>query len=463
MIFGKIKKIHFVGIGGIGMSGIAEVLKNMGFEVSGSDLSENANVQRLKNIGVKVFKGHDKRNVDGVDVVVYSSAIRPDNPELLAASEMYIPCIRRGEMLAELMRMKYSIVVAGSHGKTTTTSMLAEIFKEAELDPTIVIGGRLNSGDNNASLGKSLIMISEADESDRSFIILYPTFSVITNIDLEHLDCYKNIDDIKGAFVEFANRVPFYGKNFICLDDENCADIFQFIKRKVVTYGLRSKADITASNIKKYGFKTTYSVTAYGQELGDFELNFPGEHNISNSLAAIGVSLEFSIDVEVIKNALKNFKGVQRRLSKRFESDNVVVFDDYGHHPTEIKATLKAIREAYEDRKIVVIFQPHRYTRTKLLMNDFAKSFFNSDIVFVTDIYAASEDPIEGINSQVLVEEIRKHGFKDAFYLSRESDFFKHYEILKNEKIVILTLGAGSITNFSFEIAEFLRGGTYEK
>lgn len=463
MIFGKVKKIHFVGIGGIGMSGIAEVLKNMGFEVSGSDLSENANVLRLKNMGVRVFKGHNKSNVDGVDVVVYSSAVKPNNPELVAASEMYIPCIRRGEMLAELMRMKYSIVVAGSHGKTTTTSMLAEIFKAAELDPTIVIGGRLNSEDNNASLGKSLIMISEADESDRSFLILYPTFSVITNIDLEHLDCYKDMDDIKGAFAEFANRVPFYGKNFICLDDENCADIFQFIKRKVVTYGLRSKADITASNIKKDGFRTTYNVTAYGQELGEFELNFPGEHNISNSLAAIGISLEFSIDVNVIKAALKNFKGVQRRLSKRFETDNVVVFDDYGHHPTEIKATLKAIREAYENRKVVVVFQPHRYTRTKLLMNDFAKSFFNSDMVFVTDIYAASEDPIEGVHSQVLVEEIKKHGFKDVFYLGKESDFFKYYERIKDESLVIVTLGAGSITKFSFEIAEFLGGGVYER
>ncbi|UOD35893.1 UDP-N-acetylmuramate--L-alanine ligase [Deferribacteraceae bacterium V6Fe1] len=462
-MFGKVKKIHFVGIGGIGMSGIAEVLKNMGFEVSGSDLSENANVLRLKDMGVRVFKGHNKSNVDGVDVVVYSSAVRPDNPELVAASEMYIPCIRRGEMLAELMRMKYSIVVAGSHGKTTTTSMLAEIFKTAELDPTIVIGGRLNSEDNNASLGKSLIMISEADESDRSFLILYPTFSVITNIDLEHLDCYKDMDDIKGAFAEFANRVPFYGKNFICLDDENCADIFQFIKRKVVTYGLRSKADITVSNIKKDGFRTTYNVTAYGQELGEFELNFPGEHNISNSLAAIGISLEFSIDVNVIKAALKNFKGVQRRLSKRFETDNVVVFDDYGHHPTEIKATLKAIREAYENRKVVVVFQPHRYTRTRLLMNDFAKSFFNSDMVFVTDIYAASEDPIEGVHSQVLVEEIKKHGFKDVFYLGKESDFFKYYERIKDESLVIVTLGAGSITKFSFEIAEFLGGGVYER
>lgn len=463
MIFGKVKKIHFVGIGGIGMSGIAEVVKNLGFEVTGSDLGENANIERLKGLGVKVFKGHSKENVENVDVVVYSSAVKKDNPEILAATEMYIPCIRRAEMLAELMRMKYSIVVAGSHGKTTTTSMIAEIFKLAGLDPTIVIGGRLNSENNNASLGKSLIMISEADESDRSFLILYPTFSVITNIDLEHLDCYKDLDDIKNAFAEFANRVPFYGKNFICLDDENCADIFHLINKKVVTYGIHSKADITASNIRKNGFKTSYNVSAYGEDLGEFELNFPGEHNVSNSLAAIGMALEFSIEISVIKEAIKNFQGVQRRLSKRFESEDIVVFDDYGHHPTEIKATLKAVREAYEDRNIIVIFQPHRYTRTKLLMNDFAKSFFYADRVFVTDIYPASESPIEGVDSKVLVEEMKKHGFKDAVYIENNEDFFRYIDGLNLNKSVIMTFGAGSITKFSFELAEYFKRKEDEK
>jgi UDP-N-acetylmuramate--alanine ligase len=457
MIFGKVKHIHFVGIGGIGMSGIAEVLKNMGFSVTGSDISENANVKRLKSLSIPVYIGHKKENVENADVVVYSSAVKLDNPELVAANQQYIPCIKRGEMLAELMRMKYSIVIAGSHGKTTTTSMIAEIFKAADLDPTIVIGGRLNSENNNASLGKSSIMISEADESDRSFLILYPTFSVITNIDLEHLDCYADLDDLKSAFAEFANKVPFYGKNFICLDDENCADIIPMLRKKFVTYGIKSKADITAMNIKKTGFKTSYNVNAYGEDLGEFELNFPGEHNISNSLAAIGVALEFSIDVNTIKCALKNFKGVQRRLSKRYESSEITVFDDYGHHPTEIKTTLKALREAYGNKKILVIFQPHRYTRTKFLMNQFAKSFFNADLLFITDIYPASEEPIEGVTSERLTLEIKNHGFKDVYYIQDLKDFYTYFEKEDCRDCIVVTFGAGNITNFSYEIAEYLQ------
>ena len=456
MIFGKIKHIHFVGIGGIGMSGIAEVLKNMGFCVTGSDVSENANVKRLKSLGIPVYIGHKGENVKDADVVVYSSAVKLDNKELVAANEQYIPCIKRGEMLAELMRMKYSIVIAGSHGKTTTTSMIAEIFKTADLDPTIVIGGRLNSENNNASLGKSSIMISEADESDRSFLILYPTFSVITNIDLEHLDCYSGLDDLKSAFAEFANKVPFYGKNFICLDDENCADIIPMVRKKFVTYGIKSKADITAMNIRKSGFKTSYKVNAYGEDLGEFELNFPGEHNISNSLAAIGVALEFSIDTKTIKDALKNFKGVQRRLSKRFENSKIIVFDDYGHHPTEIKTTLKALREAFEDKNIVVIFQPHRYTRTKFLMNEFAKAFFNADFLFVTDIYSAGEESIDGVTSERLAAEIKNHGFKDVHYIKELRDFYEYLENDKCKECVIVTFGAGNISYFSYELAEFL-------
>lgn len=461
MIFGKIKNIHFVGIGGIGMSGIAEVLINMGFNVSGSDISENPNVKRLKSLGAEIFIKHSEDNLkDGTDVLVYSSAVNYDNPEIQKAKQMYIPIIKRGEMLAELMRMKYSIVISGSHGKTTTTSMIAEIFKEAKLDPTIVIGGRLNSENNNSSLGKGDIMISEADESDRSFLMLYPTIAVVTNIDAEHLDCYSGIEDIKSSFAQFANRIPFYGKDFICLDDTNCADIIPEIKKSFVTYGIKAKADITASNIFKWGFSTKFNVTAYERNLGEFQINFPGEHNIANALAAIGVALEFSISPETIKSALFNFKGVQRRLSLRYSTDLIKVYDDYGHHPTEIMVTLKSLREAYPDKKIVVAFQPHRYTRTKFLLNDFAKAFFDADFLFVKDIYAASEQPIEGIDSQKIVDEIKKHGFKDVWYLENDGDFMKFVGEKLHENMVILTLGAGNITNFSCEIAEFLKGGT---
>lgn len=458
MMFGKIKNIHFVGIGGIGMSGIAEVLINMGFSVTGSDISENANVKRLKELGTEVFIGHREENVKDADALVYSSAVSENNPEIVRAKQMYIPIIKRGEMLAELMRMKYSIVVSGSHGKTTTTSMIAEIFKEANLDPTIVIGGRLNSENKNSSLGKGDIMISEADESDRSFLMLYPTITVITNIDAEHLDCYSDIDDIKGAFVQFANRIPFYGKNFICLDDENCADIIPEIEKSFVTYGIKAKADITASNIFKSGFSTKFNVTAYGQNLGEFQLNFPGEHNITNALSAIGVALEFSISQETIKNALRNFKGVQRRLSLRYLSDKISVYDDYGHHPTEIKTTLKALREAFPHKKMAVVFQPHRYTRTKFLLKEFSKAFFDADFLFVKDIYAASESPIEGVDSQKIVDEIKRHGFRDVWYLKEDQDFLNFIGEKLDEDFIVVTLGAGNITNFSYKIAEYLEG-----
>lgn len=458
MMFGKIKNIHFVGIGGIGMSGIAEVLINMGFSVTGSDISENANVKRLKELGAEVFIGHREENVKDADALVYSSAVSENNPEIVRAKQMYIPIIKRGEMLAELMRMKYSIVVSGSHGKTTTTSMIAEIFKEANLDPTIVIGGRLNSENKNSSLGKGDIMISEADESDRSFLMLYPTITVITNIDAEHLDCYSDIDDIKGAFVQFANRIPFYGKNFICLDDENCADIIPEIEKTFVTYGIKAKADITASNIFKSGFSTKFNVIAYGQNLGEFHLNFPGEHNITNALSAIGVALEFSISQETIKNALRNFKGVQRRLSLRYMSDKISVYDDYGHHPTEIKTTIKALREAFPHKKMAVVFQPHRYTRTKFLLKEFSKAFFDADFLFVKDIYAANESPIEGLDSQKIVDEIKRHGFRDVWYLKEDQDFLNFIGEKLDEDFIVVTLGAGNITNFSYKIAEYLEG-----
>jgi UDP-N-acetylmuramate--alanine ligase len=448
-------KIHFVGIGGIGMSGIAEVLHNMNFIVSGSDISDNSNVKRLRSLGIKVFIGHSEDNVKGADVVVYTSAVSNDNPELVFARDNYIPIIMRGEMLAELMRMKKSIAIAGSHGKTSTTSMLAEIFHHAGMDPTVVIGGRLNSSNQNATLGKSEILIAEADESDRSFLILLPTVAVITNIDLEHLDTYKDVDDIKNAFVQFANKVPFYGLNVICLDDSNVMDIIPYIEKKFITYGIRAKADIKASNIKKEGFGISFDVYIFEEYMGRIKLGLPGEHNVLNALATIGVSYEFQIDFQHIKEALESYKGVQRRLTVKFDKNEITLIDDYGHHPTEIQTTLKAVRDAFEDREIIVVFQPHRYTRTQALMHEFSKCFFDADKLFITDIYAASEMPIEGINSEVLTEEIKKHGFKDVYYTQSMESILSYLDDVK-EKTVIITLGAGNITTFSDIISKFL-------
>ncbi|MEF3255200.1 MAG: UDP-N-acetylmuramate--L-alanine ligase [Deferribacterales bacterium] len=455
-MFRKIKKIHFVGIGGIGMSGIAEILHNLGYIITGSDISENPNVLRLRSLGIDIKIGHAAENLNNVDLVVYSSAVKPDNPELSYAHENYIPIIQRGEMLAELMRMKYSVVIAGSHGKTTTSSMVAEIFNAADLQPTVVIGGRLNRNENNAIVGKSEIMISEADESDRSFLMLYPTVTIITNIDYEHMDNYTDFNDVKNCFAEFANKVPFYGLNIICLDDPNVADIIPLIKKKFITYGFSAKADIRATDVQKQGFGSSYNFIFHGKQLGRVELSVPGEHNVLNSLGAIGAALEFDIDFEIIRKALKDFSGVQRRMTIRYDNNKIKVIDDYGHHPTEIAATLKAIRDAFGDYKLVVIFQPHRYSRTKLLMKEFSKSFFDADILYITDIYAASEKPIEGVSSEVLINEIRKRGFKDVYHISKPDDFLNHIENHISLNTIFLTLGAGNITNLSKEIANYL-------
>lgn len=456
-LFGKIRKIHFVGIGGIGMSGIAEVLHNMGFTVTGSDIAEGSSVKRLKSLGIEVFIGHKSENIQDVDVLVYTSAVNDDNPELVHANDNYIPVIKRGEMLAELMRMKKSIAIAGSHGKTSTTSMVAEIFNHAELDPTVVIGGRLNKCETNAALGSSQILIAEADESDRSFLMLFPTITAVTNIDLEHLDAYTDLEDIKEAFINFVNKVPFYGINVLCIDDTNVTDIIPYIKKRFITYGIKAKADVNGSNIIKEGFSISFDVSVFGENKGNIKINIPGEHNVLNALAAVAIALEFDISFKTIKEALEMFQGVQRRLTLRYSSDTTTVIDDYGHHPTEIVATLKAIREAFADYKVVAVFQPHRYSRTELLMNDFAKSFFDADRLFITDIYAASEEPIEGITSEVLVSEIKKHGYKDVEYLANLKAFYSELELFE-EKTVIVTLGAGNITTFSVEIQNYLEG-----
>lgn len=453
-MFGKVKNIHFVGIGGIGMSGIAEVLHTMGFQVSGSDLLEGANVKRLQNMGIKVFTGHRYENAEGADVVVYSSAVKETNPELVCARDNFVPVIKRGEMLAELMRLKYSVAISGSHGKTTTTSMVAEIMNQAKLDPTVIVGGILNTKESNAAIGKGDVIVAEADESDRSFLLMSPSVALITNIDFEHPDTYEDLDDVKHTFIDFTSKVPFYGSVVVCLEDDNTADIIPHIDRKFITYGFRAQADVRACNIEQKGFAMHFDVMVKGEKAGRIRLGFPGEHNVMNALGAVAVAIDFGISFRVIKRALEQFSGVQRRLTSRYDDGSCIVMDDYGHHPTEIKTTLKAVRGAYKDKKIMAIFEPHRYSRTAALIKEFAMAFFDADMLFIKDIYAASEDKIEGIDSEALVREIKRRGFKNVNYIPSLDDVYEYLEENGCDNTVMLTLGAGSITKFSFELAE---------
>lgn len=446
-MFGKIQRIHFVGIGGIGMSGIAEVLVNLGYKVSGSDLKEGTTTERLRTLGVEVHVGHDARWIKAAQVVVISSAVKSDNPEVLAAHAAKVPVIPRGEMLAELMRMKYGIAVAGSHGKTTTTSMVAQVLSQGGIDPTIVIGGKLASIGSNAKLGKSPFLVAEADESDGSFLMLTPTIAAITNIDREHLDHYRDLDEIKDAFVVFGNKIPFYGTVFACIDDPHVASILPRLKRQVRTYGTNPQVDIRATDIQQDGCRTRFKVRAFGQDLGSFSLGVPGEHMVLNALATIGIALEMGVEREIIQASLASFTGADRRFQKKGERKGVMVVDDYGHHPTEIATTLAAARKAYPDRRIVVAFQPHRYTRTQALLEEFSRAFFSADVVVITDIYAASEAPIPGVSGQSLVDAILAHGQREAHYVPRIEDLPRALDQLTAAGDVLMTFGAGSITN----------------
>ncbi len=443
MVFHKIERVHFVGIGGIGMSGIAEVLINLGFKVTGSDVRRTDISERLESLGATIFQGHSEENIIDSDVVVVSSAVRPDNPEVKKARELFIPVIQRAEMLAELMRMKYSVAVAGAHGKTTTTSLVSSILGHAGFDPTCVIGGRLNSLGSNAKLGDSKYLVAEADESDGTFLLLFPTIAVATNIDLEHLDFYKDINEIKAAFLAFLNKVPFYGVNIICIDNANIQSIIPMLKRRYMTYGLSKQADLRADNISYEGFLTRFRVIYKGYDLGEIELTLPGIHNVVNALAACGVAIELDVPFRTIQEALKNFSGIHRRLEIKYDGE-IKLIDDYGHHPTEIKATLSAIRRMWKDR-IIVAFQPHRYTRTRGLMEEFATSFNEADILILTEIYAASEDPIEGISGSNLAEKIRMSGHKNVIFAPTREDVVQ--KIVENARAgdIVLTLGAGDL------------------
>jgi UDP-N-acetylmuramate--alanine ligase len=445
-VFGKIQHIHFVGIGGIGMSGIAEVLVNLGYQVSGSDLKASPTTAHLEALGVVIRIGHAATCIEGAQVVVISSAVRGDNPEVVAAHAAKIPVIPRGEMLAELMRMKYGIAVAGSHGKTTTTSMIAQVLSQGGIDPTIVIGGKLGTIGSNAKLGKGPFLVAEADESDGSFLLLNPTLAVITNIDREHLDHYRDLDEIQDAFVAFANKVPFYGSVFLCLDDPHAASVRPRLKRQVRTYGTHPQVDLRARDIRQEGFRTHFKVTADGEDLGPFSLGVPGHHMVLNALAALGVALELGVERDVVRASLASFTGADRRFQRKGEKNGILVVDDYGHHPTEIAATLAAARAGFPDRRIVAAFQPHRYSRTRALLDEFGTAFFEADRVVVTDIYPAGEPPIQGVDGPAVVEALRTHGQKDVHFAGRVEDLPERLLELTQPGDLLITFGAGSIT-----------------
>jgi len=443
-MYGRIEKIHFVGIGGIGMSGIAEVLLNLGYKVSGSDLRRSETTDRLAELGGEIFYGHERSNIAGADVVVISSAVKDDNPEVMEARDCMIPVIPRAEMLAELMRMKYGIAIAGTHGKTTTTSMVSTLLGHGGIDPTIVIGGKLNSIGTNARLGQGKFLVAEADESDGSFLKLSPTIAVVTNIDADHLDFYSGINEIKDTFVEFINKVPFFGLAVLCLDNGNVADIIPRIKKRFLTYGLSAQADFRATDIRLSGFSTTFTAQYRGEVLGDITFSMPGAHNVLNALASLAVAMELNIPFPEIQEGFRLFGGVGRRFQVKGEVDGIMVVDDYGHHPTEIRATLAAAKGGW-NRRLVVAFQPHRYTRTKELFDEFVKAFYDADVLVLTDIYPAGEQPIEGVTAENLARSIRKHGQKEVTHIADREELLNHLAAILKPGDIFVTLGAGNI------------------
>ena len=454
--FRNFQRIHLVGIGGIGMSGIAEVLLTLGYSVSGSDLKPSTITERLQDLGATVYEGHKAANVEGAHVVVTSSAVKQDNPEVVQAHKQKIPVIPRAEMLAELMRLKYGIAVAGAHGKTTTTSMVASILAAAHLDPTFVIGGRVNQAGTTARLGKGEYFVVEADESDRSFLMFSPVVAVVTTIDREHLDQYSSLEDIQGAFLQFVNRVPFYGAAILCIDEPNVQAIIHSVKRPIITYGTSSQADLVISEVKLEGLGSEFRLTYRGEDLGLFHLaNPPGIHNVRNATAAAAVGLYLNVPAELIREGLAKFAGVGRRFDIKGVVNEIAVIDDYGHHPAEIRATLEAARGCKFNR-LLVIFQPHRFTRTQHLWDEFCRAFNQADVLALIDIYAASETPIPGVASAALADAIRGAGHKNVQYFSSMQQGIE--SLLKQARPgdAILTIGAGNISRASNELVVLL-------
>jgi UDP-N-acetylmuramate--alanine ligase len=456
-MFFKPQHVHFVGIGGIGMSGIAEVLLTLGYQVSGSDAKLSSITDRLVHLGATIYAGHRAENVAGAKAVVVTSALDPANPEVAEARRLQIPVIPRGELLAELMRLKFGIAIAGSHGKTTTTSMAASILNNAGLDPTVVVGGRVvGMQGSNARVGKSTILVVESDESDGSFLKLAPIVAVVTNIDREHLDHYASIKEIRGAFTEFINRVPFYGAAVLCMEDANIQQIFPGINRRTITYGRSPQVDLEIQNVALAPAYSDFSIRRHDHDLGSFHLNVPGAHNVLNATAAIGVGLEMDVPVPQIREGLAAFSGVDRRFSVRGVERGVTVVDDYGHHPTEVKATLAAARLSPYHR-VHVLFQPHRFSRTKFLTEEFGTAFHQADTLFLLDIYAASEASIEGVSAQALIEKIRSHGHRSAHYMANMEAGIAAIAAVAEPGDLIITLGAGSVSQAADKILGKLR------
>ncbi|MDP3936598.1 MAG: UDP-N-acetylmuramate--L-alanine ligase [Deltaproteobacteria bacterium] len=438
------QNIHFVGIGGIGMSGIAELLHNLDYVVTGSDLAESETVTRLRSLGCTIEIGHRAENLADPYVVVISSAVHQGNPEVVEARRRGIPVIPRAEMLAELMRMKYGVAIAGTHGKTTTTSIVAQLLAAGELDPTVVIGGKVNSLGTNAKLGQGEYLVAEADESDGSFLRLSPAIAIVTNIDPEHLDYYRDLEHLQETFLTFVNKVPFYGMVVLCLDEPNVQALIPRVEKRMVTYGMSSQADFHATDLRQRGFTSEFGVRGFGKDLGRFRLHMPGRHNVSNALAAIATALELQIPVDRVREGLEAFSGIERRFQVKLETPDLLLIDDYGHHPAEIRATLAAAREGF-DRRTVVVFQPHRYTRTRDLLEEFYKVFNQADVLILTEIYAAGEEKIPGISARLLYEGIRAHGHRDVRLVAEKAKIPELLESLRKPGDLVITMGAGDV------------------
>ena len=455
-MYGRTHRIHLIGIGGAGMSGIAEVLLTMGYQISGSDLKESEVTDRLTRLGGRVFIGHNAANIEGAQVVVFSTAVRDDNPEMVAARAAQIPVIGRADMLAELMRMKYGVAVGGSHGKTTTTSMIAAVLARGGLDPTIVVGGRLHALGTNARLGHGAFLVAEADESDGSFLRLVPAVAVITNVDREHLDHYPDLEAIRQAFVYFANRVPFYGVAVLCADDPNVREILPRITKRTLLYGTGPDSLVRATDVELRPHGSRFQVQAFGRDRGSVELRLPGRHNVLNALAAVAVGLELEVGFGQIAESLAAFHGVGRRFETRGEAAGVRVVDDYGHHPTEIRATLAAARGLGE--RVLVLFQPHRYSRTAALASEFGAAFGDADRVWILDVYAAGESPIPGITGETLVESARRQGASHVAFAGDPREAVAQIAQEARSGDVVLTLGAGDVWKLGDLVLDHLRG-----
>ncbi|MBT4332670.1 MAG: UDP-N-acetylmuramate--L-alanine ligase [Candidatus Cloacimonetes bacterium] len=446
-MLGRTRKIHFVGIGGIGMSGIAELLINQGFKISGSDLALSDITKHLTQIGAVISQGHNAETIKDADVVVKSSAVKDDNPEIAFALSQKIPVIRRAEMLSEIMRMSYGIGIAGTHGKTSTTSMVGSVLSAATLDPTVIVGGIVKNYGSNNLLGSGKYIVVEADEFDRSFLTLSPIIAGITNIEADHLDCYTDLEGVKNAFVEYANKVPFFGSVIACLDDHGVQSIIPRINKEILTYGFSQQANVRATNVKFNNFETSYMALYNGDELGNIKLKALGDHNILNSLLAVATGLELDIPFKSIKRGLSEFNGVFRRFEYKGEKDEVTLYDDYAHHPTEIEATLKGVRDSISNR-IVVVFQPHLFSRTQDFYEDFGRSFFQSDVLLIAPIFPAREKPIKGVTGKLISDAAIQSGHKNVHYIQTDEEIVSKIKEVTKPGDILITMGAGSIYKF---------------